>query len=185
MLSTTSVEAATSRAVPSQTRPRPMSGRAFAAVRFVADTGWPASSRRPAMRLPIAPRPMNPIRVLAAVARVPRGSSVGWDMVGAPQVDGCGRRGDARLDVGLTEGPGDGDPVASVDDVVAVGTLDDGDRRQRAAATMRERDALPALGDAVGGRPEAGVEDRRRVDRSDDRPQRDHAQVAARPGEGL
>src|SRR6185312_3958700 len=87
---------------------------------------------------------------------------------------------DPRLDVGLTERAGDGDPVASVDDVVAVVTLDDGDRRQRVAATVRERDALPAVGDAVRSRPEVRVEVDRHVDGSDDRVKRDHAQVAAR-----
>jgi len=39
MLSTTSVDAATSRAVLIQARPRSISGWAFAAVRLVADTG--------------------------------------------------------------------------------------------------------------------------------------------------
>src|SRR3954468_14375915 len=79
---------------------------------------------------------------------------------------------DPRLDVRLTERAGDGDPMASVDDVVAVGTFDDGDGRQRVAATVRERDALPALGDAVRGRPERRAEIGGRVDRSDDRPKR-------------
>src|SRR6185312_7924315 len=88
---------------------------------------------------------------------------------------------DPRLDVCLTERAGDGDPVASVDDVVAVSTLDDGDRRQRVAATVRERDALPALGDAVGRRPEACAEVGGGLDGSDDRLKGDHAQVAARP----
>jgi hypothetical protein len=44
----------------------------------------------------------------------------------------------------VTERAGDGHAVAPVEDVVAVGALDHGDRRQGATVPVSARDALPA-----------------------------------------
>jgi hypothetical protein len=63
MLKITSASRATSRGVPRQTMPRAMSSLALAALRFVPYTWW-SWSRRPAIRLPMAPRPTKPIRVI-------------------------------------------------------------------------------------------------------------------------
>ena len=76
------------------------------------------------------------------------------------------RRRDPRLDVVVPERASDRDAVASVDDVVAVGALQHGDRGQRETTAVGERDPLPAPPHEAGGRAEAGVEGGGEIDRS-------------------
>ena len=61
MLTMTSAASVTCRGVSHHRRPRPISGSAFALVRFVPYTRLPRESSRPAIWPPIAPRPTTPI----------------------------------------------------------------------------------------------------------------------------
>src|SRR5207245_6494236 len=62
---TMSTPAASSRDVAATCAPRCSKGRAFSRLRSNTTTSWWAASNRPAMRLPIAPRPINPTRIVS------------------------------------------------------------------------------------------------------------------------
>lgn len=81
----------------------------------------------------------------------------------------------------MTERTRDRYAMASVDDVVAIGSLDHRDRGQGATVAVDARDALPARGDAVRGRAEVGVEVGRGVDGPDDLLERDRPQSSRTP----
>ena len=68
MLITMSEPCAVARGLSHQTSPLAISASAFALVRLVPCTSWPWARRRPAIRLPIAPRPTTPIVVIASLA---------------------------------------------------------------------------------------------------------------------
>ena len=72
--------------------------------------------------------------------------------------------------------------MPTVDDVVAVLCLDQRDRWKRDALSMRECDPLPPRPHVLRGRPEAVIEVRARLDRTDDRIQRDDPQASRSRG---
>src|SRR4051812_11550410 len=92
MLNTTSAAAATFRGVSRQISPWSMSVAALALLRLVPYTRWP-SSRRSASGAPMAPRPTNPMVVMALSSL--GGFDVGDVLVG--QLDAG--RGEDRVDL--------------------------------------------------------------------------------------
>src|SRR2546422_588463 len=62
---TMSTPAASSRDVAATFAPRCSKGRAFSRLRSYTTTSWWAASNRPAMRLPIAPSPIKPTRIVS------------------------------------------------------------------------------------------------------------------------
>src|SRR4051794_39630097 len=89
---------------------------------------------------------------------------------------GAGGRAGTRIDHVEAQCAGDRDAVASVEDVEAVGPLDHRYRWERSSVAVGARDALPALADAIGRRPEVGVEVAGRVHGSDDGVERNRSQ---------
>src|ERR671936_3153928 len=80
---------------------------------------------------------------------------------------------DPRLDVRPAERLCDRDALAAVNDVVAVGALQQLDRRQRDALAVGERDAFPSGPDELRCGTEARVEVPGWFERSDDSRERD------------
>src|SRR2546423_9137884 len=90
IVSTTSARAAASAGVAAAPAPASTSGAAFSAARFQTTRSWPASRRRRAMRLPIAPSPTPATPVtrprLLRLARTVRPAGVPAALPGADDV---------------------------------------------------------------------------------------------------
>ena len=74
-------------------------------------------------------------------------------------------------------------PVAPVEHVVAVGPLDQLDRRERVAAPVGQGDPLPAGPQDLGRGAEVRVEVGRRLERADDRVERDDLRARQSAGQ--
>ncbi len=92
----------------------------------------------------------------------------------------CGLGSHHGLDVSMTECRRHRYPMASVDDVVAIRSLDDLDRREGVTSAVSERDPLPARAHEFRGGAEARVEVNGRFQRPDDGLERNDLDPAQR-----
>lgn len=91
-----------------------------------------------------------------------------------------GLRAHQGFDVWMTECQGHRDPMTSVENVVAIWSLDEIDRREGTTGAVSERDPLPARAHDLRGGAEAGVEVNRRFHRPYDGVERNHLDAARR-----
>jgi hypothetical protein len=88
---------------------------------------------------------------------------------------------DEAVDASLAERERDRHAVATVHDVVAVGSRDQNNRRQRVTPAVRQRYPFPPVPYELGGGTEMGVELSGGLQRPDDRTQRDDFEVWPAP----
>jgi hypothetical protein len=99
------------------------------------------------------------------------------------RVTWSGRRSRRSLDVAVSESACDGDTVTAVDHVIALQSLDHGDRRQGSPGAVGERNPFPAPPHLLRRGTEAVVEVRRRLERARDRAERDDLQIRRSRGQ--